>query len=101
MPRCHGRTLATGAGGQVSLATAIRPARFHAEDGSRCNHRDHDATITNPNNAMFRVDNFVDVERDVSSLFAEWQATGEHGDIEIGLRAKRVAAMPAKSAAAA
>ena len=40
---------------------------------------------------MFRVDNFVDVERDVSSLFAEWQRDGEYGDIEIGLRAKRVA----------
>ena len=52
----------------------------------------HDATITNPNNAMFRVDNFVDVERDVSSIFGEWRANSKHGDIELGVRAKRVQA---------
>jgi iron complex outermembrane receptor protein len=39
---------------------------------------------------MFNVENFVDVKRDVVSAFIEWQRGGERGDLELGLRAKRV-----------
>ncbi len=52
---------------------------------------DHEATIANPNNALFRINNFNDVQRDVSSIFAEWNRTGTRTDIETGLRVKRVA----------
>jgi iron complex outermembrane receptor protein len=91
MPAMFRQNLATGAGGQVSLAASFGLLDSTLRVGVDATTADHDATITNPNNAMFRVDNFVDVERDVSSLFAEWQRDGEYGDIEIGLRAKRVA----------
>jgi iron complex outermembrane receptor protein len=92
MPPMHRQNLTTGTGTQASLATAIALSGSTLKIGIDATTADHDATITNPNNAMFRVDNFVDVERDVSSLFVEWQRDGEYGDIEIGLRAKRVAA---------
>jgi len=90
MPPMHRQNFTTGTGTQASLATAIALSGSTLKIGIDVTTADHDATITNPNNAMFRVDNFVDVERDVSSIFAEWQRNGEHGDIEIGLRAKRV-----------
>lgn len=90
MPPMHRQNFATGAGTQASLATAIALSGSTLKIGIDATTADHNATITNPNNAMFRVDNFVDVTRDMSSIFFEWQRNGEHGDAEIGLRAKRV-----------
>jgi iron complex outermembrane receptor protein len=51
---------------------------------------DHDSTITNPANAMFRIVNFSDVERDLVSAFAEWNRDFESSNIEIGFNVKRV-----------
>jgi iron complex outermembrane receptor protein len=46
----------------------------------------HDSLITNPNNAMFFIENFNDVQRDVASVFAAiGQGTADSG-WEIGLR---------------
>jgi len=92
MPAMHRQNFTTGTGGQFSLSAAIRLSESTLKVGADVTTADHDATITNPNNAMFRVDNFVDVKRDVSSLFAEWQKDGEFGNVEFGLRAKRVEA---------
>jgi iron complex outermembrane receptor protein len=50
----------------------------------------HDSVITNPNMALFGIDNFVDVERDVLSAFGEWRRNGDMSDLEIGLRYKQV-----------
>jgi len=92
MPAMHRQNLTTGTGGQLSLLAEFRLAESTLKVGADATTADHDATITNPNNAVFRVDNFVDVKRDVSSLFAEWQRDGEFGNVEFGLRAKRVEA---------
>lgn len=51
---------------------------------------DHESVITNPNNEMFQVDNFIDVERDLFGLFAEWTRGVDKGEVEIGLRYNRV-----------
>ena len=51
---------------------------------------DHDSTITNPTNAMFEIVNFNAVERNLASLFVEWNREFESSDIEIGVSAKRV-----------
>lgn len=51
---------------------------------------DHDSIITNPANAMFRIVNFADVERDLISAFAEWNHDFESSSIEIGFNVKRV-----------
>ncbi len=82
----------TGRGTQVSLGgeLSLRSSTLaFGVDGSAAA---HDATITNPNNAMFRVDNFVDVERDVASAFVEWNREVADGQIELGIRAKQVTA---------
>jgi len=90
MPTMYRQNFTTGTGTQLSLSAmkSLRDAALHfGIDASRA---DHDATITNPNNAMFSVANFVDVERDVSSAFVELRRDGKRGDIELGLRARRV-----------
>ena len=92
MPPMQRQNFTTGSGTRASLATTITLSGSTLILGIDTSTADHDATITNPNNAMFRIDNFVDVERDVSTVFAEWRRDGERGDIEIGLRAKRVEA---------
>tara|TARA_R110000787_G_scaffold72158_2_gene161000 strand:+ start:11601 stop:13679 length:2079 start_codon:yes stop_codon:yes gene_type:complete len=50
----------------------------------------HDALITNPNMAMFAVQNFSDAERDIYGLFAEWKHIIQQWQIETGLRYNRV-----------
>lgn len=56
-------------------------------------HRDgHDSTITDPvNNANFKIVNFNDVERNVYSLFAEWNGSiATDWDLQLGGRYNRV-----------
>jgi iron complex outermembrane receptor protein len=50
----------------------------------------HDSVITNPNNEMFQVVNFTDVERDLLGVFVEWTRDVDNGEVEIGLRYNRV-----------
>ena len=51
---------------------------------------EHDATITNPNVAPFRIDNFDDATRDIVGLYAQWN--NDHGpiDLEAGVRVNRI-----------
>ena len=51
---------------------------------------DHESTITNPANAMFKIANFNAVERNLVSAFAEWARDFDSSDIEIGFNVKRV-----------
>jgi len=82
----------TGSGIQSRLGAIWKTDAGTLSFGADMRTAEHGATITNPNNAAFRIDNFVDVERDVTSLFAEWLRTAGAGDLELGLRAKRVEA---------
>ena len=51
----------------------------------------HDAVITNPDNATFRVVNFNDVERNLLGVFGEWNgALGADWNGEFGLRVNQV-----------
>jgi len=90
MPPMQRQNFTTGSGTQASLATTIALSGSTLIFGIDTSTADHDATITNPNNAMFRVDNFVDVSRDMLSVFAEWKRDAGRGDIEVGMRARRV-----------
>jgi len=92
MPMAQRQNFATGTGGQVSADADITLAASKLKVGLDLTTANHEATISNPNNAMFRVENFVDVTRDVTSAFVEWQHDGERGDLELGLRVKRVEA---------
>ena len=46
----------------------------------------HESLITNPNNAMFFIHNFNDIERDVLSAFSAIRHESRDSDWEIGLR---------------
>ena len=92
MPAMQRQNFTTGSGVEARLGASWNTGVNAVEFGADVRTADHSATITNPNNAMFRVDNFVDVERNVASAFVEWRRVVDAGDVEIGLRAKRVSA---------
>ncbi|WP_394222383.1 TonB-dependent receptor plug domain-containing protein [Alteromonas gracilis] len=50
----------------------------------------NNSTITNPNNAMFFVDNFTNVERNTASVYAEWELEKDAYSSTIGARYTRV-----------
>lgn len=58
--------------------------------GTDGNETIHDSTITNPNNAMFEIKNFEDVERDSYGVFTEWEGNFANWQIETGIRYTRV-----------
>lgn len=86
------QNLTAGRGIQLRLAANLALASSTLSVGLDASSADHEATISNPNNAMFRIANFVDVGRDVASAFVEWRREGVIGDVELGLRARRVEA---------
>ena len=90
MPMRQRQSFTTGTGGDAGIAATVVRGTWTIDFGLDASLADHDAVITNPNNAMFRVDNFVDVERDVTSAFVEFSRKIEQGDVELGLRARRV-----------
>lgn len=49
---------------------------------------DHDSVITNPNNAMFKVVNFNQVEDDRFGLYAQWQSDIDNSTLQLGARIK-------------
>lgn len=49
---------------------------------------EHDATITNPNNAMFKVLNFSEVEDNRIGAFVEWGIDFEQNHLSVGGRVK-------------
>lgn len=52
---------------------------------------EHNATIFNPNNTAFMIENFKDIERDRYSVFAEWEgAVSQAWNLETGIRYSRV-----------
>jgi len=52
---------------------------------------EHNSTISNPNNAMFFVNNFNEIERDRHSVFVEWKGDiATDWQLQSGIRATRV-----------
>ena len=92
MPMAQRQSFTTGSGGEASIAASVEGDAWTIDFGLNTSVASHDAVITNPNSAMFRVDNFVDIERDVTSAFVEWTLPREQDDIELGLSVKRVVA---------
>ena len=50
----------------------------------------HDSVITNPNNAMFKVVNFNNVQDERVAIFTEWQNKFEQTTVQIGVRVKHI-----------
>ena len=72
-------------------ATYVMP--FYEGDlklGAYLHHSRNNSTITNPNNGMFFVDNFTNVEKDTASVYAEWQRDKASFSTTIGTRYTRV-----------
>jgi iron complex outermembrane receptor protein len=52
----------------------------------------HDSVITNPNNMMFEVVNFNDVEDNRYGIFTQWQNQFDQTTVQLGVRLKRAEA---------
>ena len=56
-------------------------------DGKRA---EHNSFISNPENAMFGIENFSGVHRDITGLFAVWERATGDSDWELGVRYNKV-----------
>jgi iron complex outermembrane receptor protein len=90
MPAMHRLNTATGSGSQFYLAATLGRAGSELVLGIDGIGASHESIITNPNNAMFRVDNFIDIERNLVGVFAEWSREIGVGEMEIGVRYNQV-----------
>jgi iron complex outermembrane receptor protein len=86
------QNLARGSGSKFHLSGLFELDDSELRVGVDGGLAEHDSVITNPNMVMFRVDNFVDVERDVAGMFLEWNRDLGLTAIEVGLRYKQVEA---------
>lgn len=75
---------------QAKLPLAIGSYDGFLTVGTDGNETVHDSTITNPNNAMFEVKNFEEVERDSYGVFTEWEGNVGNWKVETGIRYTRV-----------
>jgi len=91
-PAAQRRNHTTGRGTSFALGARFPVGDAELAVGVDGRFATHDAVITNPNNAAFRVDNFVDVERDLVGLYAEWQRATDRGEWELGIRYNTVSA---------
>ena len=89
-PMMHRLNNATGSGSQFYLAGTLENGESAFVFGVDGIVASHESVITNPNNEMFRVDNFIDVERDLLGAFAEAQIDVVNGALELGLRYNHV-----------
>lgn len=80
------QNFATGSGSVFSLAGVFGLADSQLSIGVDGKLAEHSSVITNPENSMFIIDNFVDVQRDLTGLFVEWQMSGDVSDWEFGVR---------------
>jgi iron complex outermembrane receptor protein len=93
------QTLANGSGTTLALAGNFDLQTSTLRLGLENIVADHDATISNPNNAAFRIANFSGVERNLTSLYGEWLAERNSSALEIGASVKRVEAVAAEVSA--
>jgi len=80
----------SGKGSQFNLATIIERAESTMRVGVDGIAAEHASVITNPNNAIFQVNNFTGIDRDLLGVFAEWTREGVRNGFEAGLRFNRV-----------
>lgn len=85
------RTAASGSGTGFRLDAGRILAQGELLFGVDGQAATHDAVITNPDMAMFRVVNFNDAQRDLLGVFSEWSgALGAGWNSEFGLRVNQV-----------
>jgi iron complex outermembrane receptor protein len=85
-PMAYRMNTATGSGTNFELATITGLGDSSLRIGLDGKLATHDSLITNPNNPMFLVQNFSDIQRDLTGIFAVWQRETDNSNWEIGLR---------------
>ena len=91
-PMQYRQNRATGDGIVFALESGYAMGDFMLTTGVDGRFAAHDSLITNPNNAMFFIQNFNDVERDVVSVFSAIARESGDSGWEFGLRYVDVAA---------
>jgi iron complex outermembrane receptor protein len=89
-----------GSGSQFYLAGTMEMPRSVLVIGIDGINATHESVISNPSSAMLRVDNFADVKRSLTGVFAEWSRDSGPGQVEAGLRFNRVSTEAGDVAAA-
>ena len=92
LPAMYRQNLASGSGYNFNLSGRFELQGFDIRVGVDGVFAKHDSVITNPNNPMFRVDNFTNIDREVRGVFAEWQRVNNSNVFEFGVRYNRVEA---------
>lgn len=90
VPMRERQNRAQGSGAQFHVAGLVDLQQSALRLGVDGIMADHNSVITNPNMAMFRVDNFNDIQRDVLGVFVEWERDFTASTLELGLRYKQV-----------
>ena len=85
-PMAYRMNTATGSGTNFELATITGLGDSSLRIGLDGKLATHDSLISNPANPMFLVQNFSDVQRDLTGIFAVWHRETNSSDWEIGLR---------------
>lgn len=91
MPAMYRETTALGEQNGVKASFSDSFSMGTWEVGAEFVKAEHDARIENPNNAMFLIHNFNGTEREVSSIYNEWQMDLEpHMGLDLGWRYSKV-----------
>ncbi len=85
-PMQYRQNRAVGSGGVGSVSLSWRQDDYVFTAGIDGRVAEHDSVITNPNSAMFTINNFKDVERDLVSGFAVLEKDSGASSWEAGLR---------------
>lgn len=92
MAGMYRQNFTTGKGGEYGIAGTGEFDRGDLTFGVDGRVAAHTSDISNPNNPMFGIANFNDVDRDLVGIFTEWQQSLGEGEIELGARFNRVTA---------
>ena len=79
--------LSFGINGATGLAGGTLTLGYDASRSTQ------DSTIFNPNNSVFLIHNFNDIQRDIDGLFAQWHGKLGHWSVEAGVRYNQVDAV--------
>lgn len=91
MPAMYRETTALGEQNGVKASYTDSFSMGNWEVGAEIVKAEHDARIENPNNAMFLIHNFNNVEREVSSIYNEWKLDLEQDmGLDLGWRYTKV-----------
>jgi len=80
----------SGSGTVFDVATTINFGDNNLKIGVDGKLADHESVISNPRDEMFRIDNFIDVQRDIVGLFSVWQQDTGESSWDLGVRFNQV-----------